>query len=142
LKNEGDLVKGILVLILLALATVVPLIFIGSANRDDRIGNSLYVKGLQADRTAEVVSESNINWSIDCAGNCRLEVNIAPGPDNGSVDFSVYLPGGGKADVSWVGTGERWIADFKKGTEGWHDINLDYTCKGVPVSLVKSFYIN
>jgi hypothetical protein len=134
--------KGILVLILLALATVVPLIFVGNSHKDDRVGNSLYVKGLQADRTSEILKDSDINWSINCVENCRLEVNIAPEPDNGSVDFNVFLPGGGKIAASWVGTGERWLADFKKGSEGWYDISLDYTYKGVPVSLVKSFYIN
>ncbi|MDR2104814.1 MAG: hypothetical protein LBP51_03555 [Deferribacteraceae bacterium] len=134
--------KAMLVLILLALATVVPLIFVGSAHRDDRVGNSLYVKGLQTDRSSEILKDSDISWDIKCVENCRLEVNILPEPDNGTVDFSVFLPGGGKAAASWAGMGERWLADFKKGAEGWYDISLDYTYKGVPVSLVKSFYIN
>jgi hypothetical protein len=134
--------KGILILLFIALATVVPLIFIGSAQKDERIGSSLYVKGLQTDRTAEIVRASDINWSVNCAENCRVEVNIAPQPDNGSVEFNVFLPGGGKAVAAWAGSGEKWLADFKRATDGWYDISLDYTYQNVPVSLVKSFYIN
>jgi hypothetical protein len=134
--------KGILILLLIALATVVPLIFIGSAQKDERIGSSLYVKGLQADRTAEIVRASDINWSVNCAESCRVEVNIAPQPDNGSVAFNILLPQGGKADTAWAGSGERWLADFKRSADGWYDVYLDYTYQNVPVSLVKSFYIN
>jgi hypothetical protein len=134
--------KGILILFLIALATVVPLILIGSAHKDYRVGNSLYVKGLQADRTAEILRSSDINWSLNCAEKCRLEVSILPEPDNGSVEFNIFLPGGAKAEDAWAGTGSRWAADFKKAADGWYDVALDYTYNGVPVNLSKSFYIN
>ena len=126
----------LLIAVLLACVTVIPIIVVGAKNADGVYAENTYNKSLDYDKGKK--AKTVIDWTEpECQGEvCSIVIPVNDLPD--SLTVRVFRP-----TVAGELVLEQRDAhvNFRNTGEGWYIVKLDYEKDGVLVSDEKSFYI-